>query len=319
MSHELRTPLNAIIGFSETMTAELFGPLGSARYLEYAQDIHRSGVFLHDLISDMLDMVKIEAGHRALHPEPFDFPAEIEETLRMVRPRAASGDVTVGLEVLDPPELLVTDRRAFKQIVLNLIGNAVKFTLPGGTVTVRLSSSGEDALLQVIDTGIGISAANLAKLGTPFFRIEDNPHQAGIEGTGLGVALTKSLIEVCGWSLTYDSELGHGTTVTVTMPGAGRTSSHRVLCQPARPSRSPDRACLFHAADPHAARRRQIDAPLSTRSGSVPACRARSPRRSAGRSAAARASAPGVAIPLASLPHRRRPNRRRSRRRSRTD
>ncbi len=223
MSHELRTPLNAIIGFSETMTAELFGPLGSARYLEYAQDIHRSGVFLHDLISDMLDMVKIEAGHRALHPEPFDFPAEIEETLRMVQPRAASGDVTVGLEVLDPPELLVTDRRAFKQIVLNLIGNAVKFTLPGGTVTVRLSSSGEDALLQVIDTGIGISTANLAKLGTPFFRIEDNPHQAGIEGTGLGVALTKSLIEVCGWCLTYDSELGHGTTVTVTMPGAGRT------------------------------------------------------------------------------------------------
>jgi signal transduction histidine kinase len=223
MSHELRTPLNAIIGFSETMTVELFGPLGSARYLEYAQDIHRSGVFLHDLISDVLDMVKIEAGHRALHPEPFDFPAEIEETLRMVRPRAASGDVTIGLEVLDPPELLVTDRRAFKQIVLNLIGNAVKFTLPGGTVTVRLSSSGEDALLQVIDTGIGISAANLVKLGTPFFRIEDNPHQAGIEGTGLGVALTKSLIEVCGWSLTYDSELGCGTTVTVTMPGGGRT------------------------------------------------------------------------------------------------
>lgn len=223
MSHELRTPLNAIIGFSETMTAELFGPLGSARYLEYAQDIHRSGVFLHDLISDMLDMVKIEAGHRTLHPEPFELAAEIEETLRMVRPRAASGEVTVGLEVLDPPELLVTDRRAFKQIVLNLIGNAVKFTLPGGTVTVRLSSSGEDALLQVIDTGIGISTANLTKLGTPFFRIEDNPHQAGIEGTGLGVALTKSLIEVCGWCLTYDSELGCGTTVTVTMPGAGRT------------------------------------------------------------------------------------------------
>ncbi len=224
MSHELRTPLNAIIGFSETMTSELFGPLGSPRYIEYAQDIHRAGVFLHDLISDMLDMVKIEAGHRALHPETFEFPAEIDETLRMVRPRAETGKVMVQLAVLDPPERLCTDRRAFKQIVLNLIGNAVKFTPPGGTVTVRLLSSGQDAVLQVTDTGVGISAANLAKLGTPFFRIEDNPHQAGTEGTGLGVALTKSLIEVCGWRLDYQSELGRGTTVTVTMPGAGRSA-----------------------------------------------------------------------------------------------
>jgi two-component system cell cycle sensor histidine kinase PleC len=224
MSHELRTPLNAIIGFSEVMTAQMFGPLGSARYLEYAEDIHRSGCFLHDLISDMLDMVKIEAGHRALHPEPFDFPSEIEETLRMIRPRAASGKVEVGLEIVDPPERLVADRRAFKQIVLNLIGNAVKCTLPGGAVTVRLSSSGHDAILQVIDTGVGISETNLKKLGTPFFRIEDNPHQAGTEGTGLGVALTKSLIELNGWQLSYDSALGRGTTVTVKMPGAGRPS-----------------------------------------------------------------------------------------------
>jgi len=108
----------------------------------------------------------------------------------------------------------------FKQIALNLIGNAVKFTLPGGKVTVRLVQVGDDAVLQVIDTGMGIAPANLAKLGTPFFRVEDNPRQANIEGTGLGVALTKSLVELHGWRLDFASELGRGTTATVTMSGA---------------------------------------------------------------------------------------------------
>ncbi|HVH82253.1 MAG TPA: cache domain-containing protein, partial [Stellaceae bacterium] len=140
MSHELRTPLNAIIGFSEVMTAGVFGPLGSARYLEYAEDIHRSGVFLHDLISDMLDMVKIEGGHRKLQLEGFPVVEELEETLRMIRARAEKGQIALALEVLGGPNSLTADRRAFKQIVLNLIGNAVKFTPPGGTVTVRLSS-----------------------------------------------------------------------------------------------------------------------------------------------------------------------------------
>jgi signal transduction histidine kinase len=219
MSHELRTPLNAIIGFSEVMTCELFGPLGSPRYIEYAEDIHRSGVFLHDLISDMLDMVKIEGGHRKLQCETFPFAGDLEETLRMIRPRAEKGEVTVALDVIEAPTTLTADRRAFKQIVLNLIGNAVKFTPPGGSVTVRLSTVGDDALMQVIDTGFGMSAAHLAKLGTPFFRAEDNPEAAAIEGTGLGVALTKSLIELHGWQLSYASELGHGTVATVTMPG----------------------------------------------------------------------------------------------------
>ncbi len=222
MSHELRTPLNAIIGFSEVIVTQLFGPLGSPKYKEYAEDILRSGRFLHDLISDMLDMVKIEAGHRDLHRESFAFANEIDETLRMIRPRAESGEVTLDQEVLDAPASIDADRRAFKQIVLNLIGNAVKFTPAGGTVRVRLSSAGEDALLEVIDTGFGMSPTHLEKLGTPFFRAEDNPQAASIEGTGLGVALTKSLTEMHGWRLDYASELGHGTIVTVTLPGAGR-------------------------------------------------------------------------------------------------
>ena len=221
MSHELRTPLNAIIGFSEVMTHGVFGPLGSPRYREYAEDIHRSGVFLHDLISDMLDMVKIEAGHRPLHPEAFAFAAELEETLRMIQPRADKAEVTVTLDDATAPALLTADRRAFKQIVLNLIGNAVKFTPAGGAVTIRLASAGDAAVLQVVDTGFGMSPVHLAKLGTPFFRAEDNPNAASVEGTGLGVALTKSLVEMHGWRLDYISELDHGTTATVTMPGAG--------------------------------------------------------------------------------------------------
>jgi two-component system cell cycle sensor histidine kinase PleC len=222
MSHELRTPLNAIIGFSEVMTHGVFGPLGSPRYLEYVEDIRRSGVFLHDLISDMLDMVKIEAGHRALQLETFTFAGDVKETLRMIRPRAEQGEVSVALDVRDAPDMLTADRRAFKQIVLNMIGNAVKFTPPGGSVTVRLSSAGDDALLQVIDTGYGMSPDHLAKLGTPFFRAEDNPHAASTEGTGLGVALTKSLVALHGWRIEFASELGRGTTVTITMPAAVR-------------------------------------------------------------------------------------------------
>jgi signal transduction histidine kinase len=225
MSHELRTPLNAIIGFSEVIVSQLFGPLGSAKYKEYAEDILRSGRFLHDLISDMLDMVKIEAGHRNLQLERFAFAGDIDEALRMLRPRAETGEVILNLDVLDAPPTISAERRAFKQIVLNLIGNAVKFTPAGGTVTVRLSSLDGDALMEVIDTGVGISEANLEKLGTPFFRVENNPHQASTEGTGLGVALTKSLIELHGWRVAFASELGKGTTVTVTLPGAGKRAT----------------------------------------------------------------------------------------------
>jgi len=227
MSHELRTPLNAIIGFSEVMKHGVFGPLGAPRYLEYAEDIHRSGIFLHDLISGMLDMVKIEAGHRALQLEPFTLAADLEETLRMIQPRAEKGEITVTLDVRDPSVVVTADRRALKQIVLNLIGNAVKFTPPGGSVTVRLSSADGEAVLQVIDTGYGMSAEHLAKLGTPFFRAEDNLHAASTEGTGLGVALTKSLVELHAWQIEFASELNHGTTVTITMPAADATLAGR--------------------------------------------------------------------------------------------
>jgi signal transduction histidine kinase len=232
MSHELRTPLNAIIGFSEAMTSALFGPLGSPRYLEYAEDIHKSGRYLHELISDMLDMAKIEAGQTELDRKPIDALHAIEDALTMLRPRADAGDVAIAVEEGEPIGALYADRRAFTQILLNVIGNAVKFTPASGRVTVWVGASEcasgrasrHDGVLQVIDSGCGIPASELANIGQPFFRAKDQLN-AGAEGTGLGLALTIALVKLHGWELDIASTPGQGTTVTVTMrcavlPGA---------------------------------------------------------------------------------------------------
>ncbi len=218
MSHELRTPLNAIIGFSELLAGEMMGPLGSVRYREYAQDIYRSGRYLHDLISDMLDMAKIEAGKRDLALEAIDAAAEIEDAIRMLRPRAEAGAVSLETDLGAAPRAFLADRRAFRQILLNLVGNAVKFTPAGGKVSVRMGRAGDDLVLSVTDTGIGIAEEQIARLGTPFFRIED-PQQATTEGTGLGLALTKSLVRLHGWHIRFESRIKRGTVVTVVMPG----------------------------------------------------------------------------------------------------
>ena len=218
MSHEVRTPLNAIIGFSEAMTLGTFGPIGSPRYLEYATDIHKSGRYLHELITDMLDVAKIEAGHHELKREPIDCLSEIEDVLAMVRPRAA-GTVSIELHQVNTFGALLADRRAFKQILANVITNAVKFTPAGGQVTVRVGSSGRDGVLEIIDTGIGIAPGDLKSLGTPFFR--SNHHlSARTEGTGLGLALTRSLVKLHGWELDIASKPGCGTTVTISMVGS---------------------------------------------------------------------------------------------------
>jgi signal transduction histidine kinase len=216
MSHELRTPLNAIVGFSEAMTLAVFGPIGSPRYVEYAKDIHKSGRYLHELITDMLDVAKIEAGHQQLEREPIDCSRAIEDVLAMVRPRAETGAVTIELHQTNTFGALLADRRAFKQILANVISNAVKFTPAGGLVTVRVSSSGRDGLLEVSDTGIGIAESDLENLGTPFFR-SNHDLSANTEGTGLGLLLTRSLVNLHGWQLDITSEPGCGTTVTISM------------------------------------------------------------------------------------------------------
>jgi two-component system cell cycle sensor histidine kinase PleC len=216
MSHELRTPLNAINGFSEIMLREMFGPLGDERYVGYMKDILSSGQHLLALINDILDMSKIEAGKMQLQPEPTDVSELIDQCTRIIGGRADEKQLRLRTDVADLPEIEV-DPRAFKQVVINLISNAVKFTPEGGRVTIRGFLSGLGVAFQVTDTGIGISEEDLPRVGRPFEQIESQ-HSKSYQGSGLGLALSKSLIELHGGTLTIDSVLGEGTTVSFVLP-----------------------------------------------------------------------------------------------------
>lgn len=217
ISHELRTPLNAVIGFSEVMQNELFGPMGNDKYEEYARDIHESGKYLLEVINDILDMSKIEAGRINLRVEPFDLDEIVEESLRVVA--QAAGERNIELERDGIGSLKVqADKRALKQVLLNLLSNAVKFTPDGGTVTVKLT--GEDksrARIAISDTGVGIPQAELGKLGRPFEQVE-NQFSKSHKGSGLGLAISRSLIEMHGGHLDISSQEGQGTTVTCVVP-----------------------------------------------------------------------------------------------------
>jgi two-component system cell cycle sensor histidine kinase PleC len=220
MSHELRTPLNAINGFSEIMVGEMFGPLGDARYKEYSQDILSSGQHLLTLINDILDMSKIEAGKMQLRFEPMAIQELVEDTVRLMRNRAEQAGLTLHIDL---PDLMDVDAdyRAIKQVLLNLLSNAVKFTPKGGTVTVSAkvltNSISERLKVSVTDTGIGIAPDDLKRLAQPFEQIESQ-HSKTQQGTGLGLALSKSLIEMHGGVLEMESEPGVGTTVSFTIP-----------------------------------------------------------------------------------------------------
>jgi two-component system cell cycle sensor histidine kinase PleC len=229
MSHELRTPLNAINGFSEIMVGELFGALGDARYKEYAQDILNSGQHLLALINDILDMSKIEAGKMNLKFDPTDLRDVADDAVRLMRNRAETAGLQLVIDLPDLPEI-EADYRALKQILLNLLSNALKFTPRGGKVTIvgrplRDGMGAECVRLGVQDTGIGISREDLDRLARPFEQVESQ-HSKTQQGTGLGLALTKSLAEMHGGSLQIDSEPGQGTLVSVILPmRQGRGSS----------------------------------------------------------------------------------------------
>jgi two-component system cell cycle sensor histidine kinase PleC len=216
MSHELRTPLNAINGFSEIMSSEMFGPLGHPRYKEYAGDILSSGQHLLSLINDILDMSKIEAGKLNLRFEPVVVDEVVEDTLRLVRQRAEKAGLKVRVHLPQLPEI-TADFRALKQILLNLLTNAVKFTPTGGTLTVSAIATETNVHITVADTGIGIARKDMERLARPFEQIE-NQFSKTKEGTGLGLALTKSLIEMHNGRFEVDSLLGEGTTCTVILP-----------------------------------------------------------------------------------------------------
>ncbi|MDB5463403.1 MAG: hypothetical protein JWP23_1792 [Phenylobacterium sp.] len=220
MSHELRTPLNAINGFSEMMAAEMYGPLGDGRYRDYARDILNSGQHLLALINDILDMSKIEAGKMNLRFEPVSLDDVAEDALRLVRNRAEAAGLALRLDFSDLPEV-EADYRAVKQVLLNLLSNAIKFTPRGGMVTVRAERRddplGERVRISVQDTGIGIPPDDLARLARPFEQIESQ-HAKTQQGTGLGLALTKALVEMHGGLLDLRSAPGQGTSATFSLP-----------------------------------------------------------------------------------------------------
>jgi len=219
MSHELRTPLNAIIGFSEIVAGELFGPIGAPRYVEYAHDIHTSGIHLLSIISDILDLSKIEAGRRELTESTIDLHEAAESSLRLVRGRAENGGVRLvnGIARGAMPRLLA-DERAVKQILLNLLSNAVKFTPEGGRVSIGAELRGDGSLaICVDDTGIGIACEDIPRALAPFSQV-DSALTRRYEGTGLGLPLVKSLIELHGGRLELESEEGKGTLASVVFP-----------------------------------------------------------------------------------------------------
>ncbi|CAA7616243.1 putative Histidine kinase [Magnetospirillum sp. LM-5] len=216
MSHELRTPLNAIIGFSDLIRSEVFGPITPARYVEYAHDICSSGTYLLSLINEILDLSKIEAGEYHLYPESFLVQEVAPEALTMLELQAARKGITLVNRMPDDLPGLWADRRTTKQILLNLMTNAVKFTPRGGTITLAATASGGFAEISVSDTGQGMTAAEAEAAMRPFVQIEHG--SPALEGTGLGLPLCRSFAEMQGGRLSLFSEPGQGTRVSVTVP-----------------------------------------------------------------------------------------------------
>lgn len=217
MSHELRTPLNAINGFSEILANELYGPLGDQRYKGYAQDILTSGQHLLDMINDILDMAKIEAGKMTIDPQPIDPVDPVDAALRMIRRKAEDKEIELVLDAQPNLPEIDADHRAIRQMVLNLVSNAIKFTDAGGRITVAVEQRGPDIQIAVTDTGIGIPADDLPRLAQPFQQVSGT-RDRNYEGTGLGLALTKSFAEMHGGQLSMSSIEGEGTTVSITLP-----------------------------------------------------------------------------------------------------
>jgi len=219
MSHELRTPLNAIIGFAEVIQQETFGPAGP-RYREYASDIHGSGRHLLQVINDILDLTKVEAGQMLLHEVRLDPALVMQGCVRLIKPRAAKSNVRI-YTAFDPHlPVLLADEARVRQIGLNLLSNAVKFTRAGGRVSISTGLDGRGGIaIAVTDTGIGMTADEIAIALEPFRQVTSSLSRTN-EGTGLGLPLTKTLVELHGGRLDIASAPGRGTTVTVTFPPA---------------------------------------------------------------------------------------------------
>ncbi len=226
MSHELRTPLNAIIGFAEMMRQEIFGPLGNARYRDYANDIAKSGGHLVNMVGNILDISKIESGEETLEEEKFSLPEAARECLRIIDWETVGKDHTLQLELSSDSYLLFADRGKVRQVLINLITNARKFTPKGGTITVRSEVLDDGRLtLEVEDTGKGIAPEDIELVMRPFGRAQSEPGHSK-DGTGLGLPLSRSLVHLHGGTFDLWSMVGVGTTVRMVFPGE-RTVTRR--------------------------------------------------------------------------------------------
>jgi signal transduction histidine kinase len=218
MSHELRTPLNAIIGFSEVISNELFGPIANDKYLEYIKDIHASSLHLLSIINDVLDMSKIEAGKVELTQDIVRINHVITEVTRMVGERARSRGIELSAQLADEDIVIWADERSVKQILLNLLANAINFSRPGGRVWIRvIDEQPESAVLEVADHGIGMNEEERERALQPFGQAKPAMTR-DYGGTGLGLPITKGLVEAHGGTLTIESRAGVGTTVRISMP-----------------------------------------------------------------------------------------------------
>ncbi len=218
MSHELRTPLNAVIGFSEVIISQIFGPVGSNKYLEYAQDINASGLHLLELINGILDFSKIEAGEQKINEEKVEIDVLVNECIRLTQQRAIENDINIKLE-FDPllPQIFA-DRRMIKQILINLLSNAVKFTPTGGRIITSVQLLENDGMkLSVSDNGIGIRESDIERALTPFVQVDSEKNRK-YHGTGLGLPLSKNLAEMHEGRLELLSKYGEGTVVTLYLP-----------------------------------------------------------------------------------------------------
>lgn len=231
MSHELRTPLNAIIGFSEMMQRQLLGPIGNERYLDYLTGIHQSGEHLLDLISDILDMSKIEVGKYKLSLEEININKTLRIATHMMEGRALESGLKLILSCPEEDPKIFADRRAVMQILLNLLSNAVKFTKAGGSVELSCTVNENGVVLKVSDTGVGIPRLKLERVTRPFEQVA-NAMTRNHEGSGLGLSITKNLVELHGGELSIKSQVGQGTTVTISLPH--RAENH-----------APQNGCVF--------------------------------------------------------------------------
>jgi signal transduction histidine kinase len=218
MSHELRTPLNAIIGFSEVMNGELLGPIGTRRYLEYANDINESAQHLLHIINDILDLSQIEAGQMRLHEEWVTMDSVVNSCVAIVRERAQRAEVTINTELLGSTHRVLVDERKLKQILINILSNAVKFSRPGGSIALRTSLLPTGRYqIKISDTGIGMDQEDVDHVFEPFVQLDSALHRK-YEGTGLGLSLTRRLIEMHGGSIALESKMYVGTTATIELP-----------------------------------------------------------------------------------------------------